>query len=159
MEGSFLVLSEMQCGDFYEAIGIDAVLLVQFAGLNPMGGRKPPQAGCPKQNIRRVVADLVENAALSVVGPYCTQCMDPRCSDMTLDHVSSRQQPWRRSMKASVCWPPDRGCCASHARIRFQVLRQHAARRTTSLRSCVIHQAPLAAASGSCLSRSAGNSP
>lgn len=57
----------MQCGDFYEAIGIDAVLLVQFAGLNPMGNRSPPRAGCPKQNIRRVLADLVENAALSVV--------------------------------------------------------------------------------------------
>jgi len=57
----------VQCGDFYEAIGIDAVLLVQFAGLNPMGNRSPPRAGCPKQNIRRVLADLVENAALSVV--------------------------------------------------------------------------------------------
>lgn len=60
-------LSAVQCGDFYEAIGIDAVLLVQFAGLNPMGGRSPPRAGCPKQNIRRVLADLVDNAALSVV--------------------------------------------------------------------------------------------
>ena len=25
-------------GDFYEAVGVDAVVLVQFAGLNPMGG-------------------------------------------------------------------------------------------------------------------------
>ena len=76
-----LVPSALQCGDFYEAIGIDAVLLVQFAGLNPMGGRKPPQAGCPKQNIRRVLADLVDNAALSVVRPCCKQCMVTRCSD------------------------------------------------------------------------------
>lgn len=79
----------MQCGDFYEAIGIDAVLLVQFAGLNPMGGRKPPQAGCPKQNIRRVLADLVDNAALSVVRRWCEQRMIPRCSDSTHEQLAA----------------------------------------------------------------------
>lgn len=81
----------MQCGDFYEAVGIDAVLLVQFAGLNPMGRRKPPQAGCPKQNIRRVLADLVENAALSVVrsdSGACSHCI-------ATSHIASRQ--WRPS--------------------------------------------------------------
>lgn len=36
-------------GEFYEAVGIDAVLLVQHAGLNPMGSGVPPRAGCPKQ--------------------------------------------------------------------------------------------------------------
>ena len=30
-------------------MGIDAVLLVQHAGLNPMGSGVPPRAGCPKQ--------------------------------------------------------------------------------------------------------------
>lgn len=39
-----------QVGDFYEAIGIDACILVEFAGLNPFGGLRPesiPKAGCP----------------------------------------------------------------------------------------------------------------
>ena len=26
-------------GDFYEAFGVDAVMLVEYAGLNPMGGK------------------------------------------------------------------------------------------------------------------------
>lgn len=37
-------------GDFYEAIGIDACILVEYAGLNPFGGLRPesiPKAGCP----------------------------------------------------------------------------------------------------------------
>lgn len=37
-------------GDFYEAIGIDACILVEYAGLNPFGGLRSdsiPRAGCP----------------------------------------------------------------------------------------------------------------
>lgn len=37
-------------GDFYEAIGIDACILVEYAGLNPFGGLRSdsiPKAGCP----------------------------------------------------------------------------------------------------------------
>lgn len=59
--------ARVQCGDFYEAVGTDAVLLVQFAGLNPMGSKRPPRAGCPKQNIRRVLNDMVNEAGLTVV--------------------------------------------------------------------------------------------
>ena len=39
-----------QVGDFYEAIGIDACILVEYAGLNPFGGMRSdsiPRAGCP----------------------------------------------------------------------------------------------------------------
>lgn len=39
-----------QVGDFYEAIGIDACILVEYAGLNPFGGLRTdsiPRAGCP----------------------------------------------------------------------------------------------------------------
>ncbi|XP_057960090.1 DNA mismatch repair protein MSH1, mitochondrial isoform X2 [Malania oleifera] len=37
-------------GDFYEAIGLDACVLVEYAGLNPFGGTRSdsiPRAGCP----------------------------------------------------------------------------------------------------------------
>lgn len=60
----------IRIGDFYETVGIDAVLLVQHAGLNPMGRPSkgnPVRAGFPKGNLRRTVADLVEGAGLSVV--------------------------------------------------------------------------------------------
>lgn len=45
-----LQLFHFQVGDFYEAIGIDACILVEYAGLNPFGGLRPesiPKAGCP----------------------------------------------------------------------------------------------------------------
>ncbi|KAK2967930.1 hypothetical protein RJ640_010540 [Escallonia rubra] len=41
---------ELSVGDFYEAIGIDACTLVEYAGLNPFGGLRSdsiPRAGCP----------------------------------------------------------------------------------------------------------------
>lgn len=57
----------VQVGEFYETMGTDAVLLVQHAGLNPMGQGDPPRAGCPVANLRRTISDLVEQAGLSVV--------------------------------------------------------------------------------------------
>ena len=57
-----------QVGEFYETMGTDAVLLVQHAGLNPMGALSAvPRAGCPHQNLRRTLADLVDQAGFSVV--------------------------------------------------------------------------------------------
>lgn len=44
------VLSSLKVGDFYEAIGVDACILVEYAGLNPFGGLRSdsiPRAGCP----------------------------------------------------------------------------------------------------------------
>ena len=61
------ITSDTQVGEFYETMGTDAVMLVQHAGLNPMGQGDPPRAGCPIGNLRRTVADLVEQAGLSVV--------------------------------------------------------------------------------------------
>lgn len=40
----------VQVGEFYETYGIDAILMVQWAGLNPMGRASkltPPRAGAP----------------------------------------------------------------------------------------------------------------
>ncbi|XP_024030743.1 DNA mismatch repair protein MSH1, mitochondrial isoform X1 [Morus notabilis] len=51
-------------GEFYEAIGIDACLLVEFAGLNPFGGLRSdsiPRAGCPVMNLRQTLDDLTHN--------------------------------------------------------------------------------------------------
>ncbi|GLU08249.1 hypothetical protein SLE2022_251730 [Rubroshorea leprosula] len=51
-------------GDFYEAIGIDACILVEYAGLNPFGGLRAdsiPKAGCPVMNLRQTLDDLTRN--------------------------------------------------------------------------------------------------
>ncbi|KAJ8909195.1 hypothetical protein NDN08_005887 [Rhodosorus marinus] len=56
----------VRIGEFYEAVGVDAIMLVQHAGLNPMG-RGVPRAGCPAVNLRRTLRDLVLDAGFSVV--------------------------------------------------------------------------------------------
>ncbi|KAJ9700817.1 hypothetical protein PVL29_006235 [Vitis rotundifolia] len=51
-------------GDFYEAIGIDACILVEYAGLNPFGGLRSdsiPRAGCPVVNLRQTLDDLTRS--------------------------------------------------------------------------------------------------
>ena len=57
----------VRVGEFHECVGLDAVLLVQWAGLNPMGSGNPPRAGCPHMNLRRTLQCLTD-ANLSVVG-------------------------------------------------------------------------------------------
>ena len=59
--------SVAQVGEFYETQGTDAVVLIQWAGLNPMGRSSPPRAGLPVVNLRRTLDDLVQGAGLSVV--------------------------------------------------------------------------------------------
>eukprot|EP00536_Pseudo-nitzschia_multiseries_P003783 jgi/Psemu1/186574/e_gw1.59.102.1 len=46
----------VRCGDFYETFGVDAILLVEHVGLNPMGGKA--RSGCPKQNIQPTLDGL-----------------------------------------------------------------------------------------------------
>jgi hypothetical protein len=81
-------------GEFFEAIGIDAILLVQHAGLNPMGKEgNPPRAGCPRGNLRRTVGDLVENG-LSVV--VCEEAPEP------YNYGTMRRAPKERYIAAIV---------------------------------------------------------
>ncbi|KAB1219312.1 DNA mismatch repair protein MSH1, mitochondrial [Morella rubra] len=57
-------------GDFYEAIGIDACILVEYAGLNPFGGLRSdsiPRAGCPVVNLRQTLDDLTRNGYSVVI--------------------------------------------------------------------------------------------
>ncbi|KAJ0092232.1 hypothetical protein Patl1_25723 [Pistacia atlantica] len=71
-------------GDFYEAIGIDACILVEFAGLNPFGGLRPesiPKAGCPVVNLRQTLDDLTRNGysvvSLVLIMILCFCSLDP----------------------------------------------------------------------------------
>ncbi|CAL8466240.1 g5776 [Coccomyxa elongata] len=66
----------VRVGEFYETMGTDAVVLMQWAGLNPMGNGNPPRAGCPAANIRRTLQCLVQEANLSVV--VCEEAPEPR---------------------------------------------------------------------------------
>ncbi|KAK9832926.1 hypothetical protein WJX74_001881 [Apatococcus lobatus] len=57
----------VRVGEFYETMGTDAILLVQHAGLNPMGQGNPPRAGCPIINLRKTLTDLVVEAGIPTV--------------------------------------------------------------------------------------------
>ncbi|PFH37503.1 hypothetical protein BESB_039610 [Besnoitia besnoiti] len=66
IQASALPLNHMQkraVGDFFEAYGLDAVLLVEYCGLNPMGGKA--KAGCPKQNLQQTL-DCLTSEGFSV---------------------------------------------------------------------------------------------
>lgn len=50
-------------GDFYETFGVDAIMLIAYAGLNPMGNKC--KAGCPVKNVQQTL-DSLTSAGLSV---------------------------------------------------------------------------------------------
>lgn len=52
-----------RCGDFYETFGVDAIMMVAYVGLNPMGNAA--KAGCPAVNIQATL-DGLTGAGLSV---------------------------------------------------------------------------------------------
>ena len=54
----------VRVGDFYEAHGLSAVMLIEHGNLNPMGGWKS-RAGMPNENIQKTLDDLVR-AGLTV---------------------------------------------------------------------------------------------
>jgi len=51
---NFIILTRV--GEFYETYGIDSICLVEYCGLNPMGGKA--KAGCPVRNIQSTLDDL-----------------------------------------------------------------------------------------------------
>lgn len=54
----------VRVGDFYEAHGLSAVMLIEHGNLNPMGGWKS-RAGMPVENIQKTLDDLIR-AGLTV---------------------------------------------------------------------------------------------
>lgn len=99
-----------QVGEFYEGCGIDAVLLVQHAGLNPMGQGGPPRAGCPRVNLRQTVNDLVR-VGLSVV--VCEEVRGTCGWERSM--VASGGQAW---WTATALWLWRRHVTAVHERMQ-----------------------------------------
>ncbi|WIA37431.1 hypothetical protein OEZ86_014355 [Tetradesmus obliquus] len=62
-----MAVALVKVGAFYEAAGLDALLLVEHAGLNLMGSNlEVPRAGCPEANLLALLRVLVEERGLSV---------------------------------------------------------------------------------------------
>lgn len=48
-------------GDVYEAVGIDACILVEYVGVAPIGRKDSvPKAGCPVVNLRQIIDELTQ---------------------------------------------------------------------------------------------------
>lgn len=60
-------MSALQVGEFYETVGLDAVVLMQYCSLNPMAGKPFAACGAPLGNINQVLKELVREAGFSVV--------------------------------------------------------------------------------------------
>ncbi|CAH8257202.1 unnamed protein product [Arabidopsis lyrata] len=76
-------------GDFYEAIGIDACILVEYAGLNPFGGLRSdsiPKAGCPVVNLRQTLDDLTADTQ-RLFGVYCGGSSGANTSTLSQRHA------------------------------------------------------------------------
>mgnify|MGYP002259882093 CR=1 FL=1 len=56
----------IQSGSFYEAAGIDAVILVEY-GLRPMGEDNCPRAGFPKTSLNKYLRMFVNKAHMIVM--------------------------------------------------------------------------------------------
>ena len=50
-------------GEFYETVGVDALMMIAHSGLNPMGGKA--KAGCPAKNVQAAL-DGMTGAGLTV---------------------------------------------------------------------------------------------
>jgi hypothetical protein len=46
-------------GEFYETYGIDAIMMIEYCGLNSMGGKT--RAGCPLKNVQAALDGLTSN--------------------------------------------------------------------------------------------------
>lgn len=46
----------VRVGEFYETYGVDAVMMMQHAGLNKMG--QEIRAGCPRKNVQQTLDGL-----------------------------------------------------------------------------------------------------
>lgn len=76
-------------GEFYETYGVDAVMMMQHAGLNKMG--QEIRAGCPRKNVQQTLDGLTgagltvavyeEARRLSIfwVGVFCSTEGGDRC--------------------------------------------------------------------------------
>lgn len=60
-------VSLIRVGEFYECLGYDAVMLVMYAGLNPMGISGVPKAGCPAVKIQETLDRLTSRGFSCVV--------------------------------------------------------------------------------------------
>ena len=84
-----VILTRM--GDFYETFGMDAILLVEHASLNPMGGKA--KAGCPYRNVQATLNALVEQGFSVAVYEEVGQTASNKLKTRVLSQIVSPASP------------------------------------------------------------------
>jgi len=79
----------VRCGDFYETFGIEAIMLMEHVGLNPMGGKA--RSGCPKQNIQATLDGLTQQGFSVAVYEEISSTSKPK--DRSLAQIVSPASP------------------------------------------------------------------
>jgi hypothetical protein len=111
----------VRMGDFYEAWGVDAIMLVEYAGLNPMGDSC--RAGCPKGNIQQTLNSLTD-AGLSVAVYEEVNVVGSRSSKVRKERYLSQVVTPGRPMYLH-------DTCLREGEIPFRPARPYAAIRCT----------------------------
>ncbi len=84
-----VILTRM--GDFYETFGIDAILLVEHVGLNPMGGKV--KAGCPYRNVQATLNGLTDQGFSVAVYEEVGQTASNKLKTRVLSQIVSPASP------------------------------------------------------------------
>ena len=84
----------IRVGEFYEAIGYDAVMLVMHAGLNPMGLTGVPRAGCPLVKVQETLDRLTSRGFSAVV-----------CEEVPVMHRYGTRAPPKERYVAAIITP------------------------------------------------------
>lgn len=84
-----IILTRM--GDFYETFGLDAILLVEHASLNPMGGKA--KAGCPYRNVQATLNALIEEGFSVAVYEEVGQTASNKLKTRVLSQIVSPASP------------------------------------------------------------------
>jgi len=81
----------VRVGDFYETYGVDALMLVEYAGLNPMGGKC--RAGCPIANVQPTLDDLTAAGLTVAVYEEMGPAKERKLKERKLSQVVSAASP------------------------------------------------------------------
>eukprot|EP00916_Digyalum_oweni_P011493 GHVL01019118.1.p1 GENE.GHVL01019118.1~~GHVL01019118.1.p1 ORF type:complete len:992 (+),score=175.05 GHVL01019118.1:791-3766(+) len=131
-------------GDFYEAYGVDAIMMVEYCGLNPMGNK--PRAGCHRRSLQPALDGLVEVdltvAVFEEAGPGQKYKIKPRF----LSQVISAASPTYRYNLCLSNEPiifntgrPHVGVCGTA--LGYSVSQIYVDERTIRIRDCLTPEA------------------
>lgn len=79
-------------GEFYETYGVDAVMMMQHAGLNKMG--QEIRAGCPRKNVQQTLDGLTGAGLTVAVYEEVMLLIQAQCVSREIQVCEDRYRMW-----------------------------------------------------------------